>query len=214
MIFLAILALGQTLDFPADFKGDPGQFITIKPIKTDGKMVQYYAIDPGLSVFPAALLVDPTATVVSAVQPGNYRLLAWTAVADKPSPASLIKVTIGKVAPPMPTPPVDSLQLDLESIYAALNEPDKDETRRLMVQVYQICREKSKTATSVNDLFLRLQEQTQKIPQGKLTPIRRRISTEIERIVGSDSEAQLTPQQQNALADLFQRVCVYLEGMK
>lgn len=214
MIFLAILALGQTLDFPADFKGDPGQFITIKPIKTDGKMVQYYAIDPGLSVFPAALLVDPTATVVSAVQPGNYRLLAWTAVADKPSPASLIRVTIGKVAPPMPTPPVDSLQLDLESIYAALNEPDKDETRRLMVQVYQMCREKSKTATSVNDLFLRLQEQTQKIPQGKLTPIRRRISTEIERIVGSDSEAQLTPQQQNALADLFQRVCVYLEGMK
>lgn len=214
MIFLAILALGQTLDFPADFKGDPGQFITIKPIKTDGKMVQYYAIDPGLSVFPAALLVDPTATVVSAVQPGNYRLLAWTAIADKPSSASLIRVTIGKVAPPMPTPPVDSLQLDLESIYAALNEPDKDETRRLMVQVYQMCREKSKTATSVNDLFLRLQEQTQKIPQGKLTPIRRRISTEIERIVGSDSEAQLTPQQQNALADLFQRVCVYLEGMK
>jgi len=213
MIYLAILVLGQTLDFPTEFKGDPGQFVTIKPTKTDGKMVQYYAIDPGLSVFPAALLVDPTATVVSAVQPGNYRLLAWTAVADKPSPASLIRVSIGKVNPPMPTPPIDSLQLDIESMYAALNEPDKDATRRSMVQVYRTCSEKSKTATSVNDLFARLQEQTQKIPQGKLMPIRRRISSEIEKIVGTDPDTQLTPQQQNALADLFNRTSVYLEGI-
>jgi hypothetical protein len=213
MIYLAILVLGQTLDFPTEFKGDPGQFITIKPIKIDGKMVQYYAIDPGLSVFPAALLVDPTATVVSAVQPGNYRLLAWTAVADKPSPASLIRVSIGKVNPPMPTPPIDSLQLDIQSIYAALSEPDKDETRRSMVQVYKACSEKSKTATSVNDLFIRLQEQTKKLPQGKLLPIRQRISSEIEKIVGTDPDAQLTPQQQNALADLFHRTSVYLEGI-
>ncbi len=213
MIYLAILVLGQTLEFPTEFKGDPGQFVTIKPTKTDGKMVQYYAIDPGLSVFPAALLVDPTATVVSAVQPGNYRLLAWTAVADKPSPASLIRVSIGKVNPPMPTPPIDSLQLDIQSIYAALNEPDKDETRRSMVQVYKTCSEKSKTATSVNDLFLRLQEQTKKLPQGKLLPIRQRISSEIEKIVGTDPDAQLTPQQQNALADLFHRTSVYLEGI-
>ena len=213
MIYLAILVLGQTLEFPTEFKGDPGQFVTIKPTKTDGKMVQYYAIDPGLSVFPAALLVDPTATVVSAVQPGSYRLLAWTAVADKPSPASLIRVSIGKVNPPMPTPPIDSLQLDIQSIYAALNEPDKDETRRSMVQVYKTCGEKSKTATSVNDLFLRLQEQTKKLPQGKLLPIRQRISSEIEKIVGTDPDAQLTPQQQNALADLFHRTSVYLEGI-
>jgi hypothetical protein len=213
VIYLAVLVLGQTLDFPTEFKGDPGQFITIKPTKTDGKMIQYYAIDPGLSVFPAALLVDPTATVVSAVQPGNYRLLAWTAVADKPSPASLIRVSIGKVNPPMPTPPIDSLQLDIQSIYAALNEPDKDETRRSMVQVYKTCSEKSKTATSVNDLFLRLQEQTKKLPQGKLLPIRQRISSEIEKIVGTDPDAQLTPQQQNALADLFHRTSVYLEGI-
>lgn len=214
MFLVAFLAICQTMEFPSEFRGEPGQFVTIKPSKTDGKIVQYYSIDPGLSVFPANLLVDPTATVVSAVQPGNYRLLAWTAIADKPSPATLIRVTIGKVEPPMPTPPIDSLQLDIESIYAALNEPDKEQTRATMAQVYRACGEKSKSATTTNDLFLKLQAETQKIPQGKLTPIRRRITTEIEKIVGSDPDAQLTQSQQKALGELFYRVYVILEGLK
>lgn len=211
MILCVLLAIGQTMDFPSEFKGEPGQFITIKPNKTDGKIVQYYSIDPGLSVFPANLLVDPTATVVSAVQPGNYRLLAWTAVADKPSPASLIRVTIGKVEPPMP---IDSLQIDLESIYAALNETDKDETKESMIRVYRVCADKAKNATTVNDLFLKLQNETQKLPQGKLVAVRRRISTEIDKIVGSDPDAHLTVQQQKALFDLFNRVCAILGGLK
>lgn len=211
MLVFALLAIGQIMEFPSEFRGELGQFITIKPTKTDGKIIQYYAVDPGLSVFPANLLVDPTATVVSAVQPGNYRLLAWTAIGDKPSPASLIRVTIGKVNPPMP---IDSLQLDIESIYAALSEPDKEATRATMAQVYRVCGEKSKTATTTNDLFLKLQAETQKIPQGKLTPIRRRITTEIEKIVGSDPDAQLTAQQQKTLGELFYRVYVILEGLK
>lgn len=211
MILCVLLAIGQTMDFPSEFKGEPGQFITVKPNKTDGKIVQYYSIDPGLSVFPANLLVDPTATVVSAVQPGNYRLLAWTAVADKPSPASLIRVTIGKVEPPMP---IDSLQIDLESIYAALNETDKDETKEAMIRVYRVCADKAKNATTVNDLFLKLQNETQKLPQGKLVAVRRRISTEIDKIVGSDPDAHLTVQQQKALFDLFNRVCAILGGLK
>lgn len=211
MLLVTLLAMCQTMEFPSEFRGEPGQFVTVKPTKTDGKIIQYYSIDPGLSVFPANLLVDPTATVVSAVQPGNYRLLAWTAIADKPSPASLIRVSIGKVDPPMP---IDSLQLDIESIYAALNEPDKATTRSTMAQVYRACGEKSKTATTTNDLFLKLQAETQKIPQGKLVPIRRRITTEIEKIVGSDPDIQLTSQQQKALGDLFYRVYVILEGLK
>jgi hypothetical protein len=211
MILCILLAIGQTMDFPSEFRGEPGQFVTIKPNKTDGKIIQYYAIDPGLSVFPANLLVDPTATVVSAVQPGSYRLLAWTAVADKPSPASLIRVTIGKVDPPMPA---DSLQIDIESIYAALNETDKTDTKEKMIPVYRSCGEKSKGATTVNDLFLKLQAETEKIPKGKLVAVRRRISQEIDKIVGSDPDVQLTGQQQKALFELFNKVCAILGGLQ
>lgn len=211
MLILAILVAGQALEFPPDFKGEPGQFVTIKPTKTEGKMVQYYAIDPGLSVFPAALLVDPTATVVSAVQPGHYRLLAWTAVADKPSPPSLIRVSIGKVSPPAP---IDPFRMDLESIYAALNEPDKDSTREAMIRVYRACGEKSKSATTVGDLFTKLQGQTQTLPSGKLIPLRKRIGDEVEKVVGNEPETQLTANQQSALADIFYRVCLFLEGVK
>ncbi len=79
MNMILMLILGQSLEFPPQFNGEPGQFIAVKPTKMEGKTVQYYAIDPGLNVFPASLLSDPTATVVTSVTPGTYRLLAWTA---------------------------------------------------------------------------------------------------------------------------------------
>lgn len=113
-MFALILALcGQTIEMPATFTGAPGQFIAVRPTKTDGKIVQYFPLDNGLSVFPAALLNDTTATVVTAVKPGKYRLLAYTALADKPSLPVIVTVVVGDGNPepippmPIPTPKID-----------------------------------------------------------------------------------------------------------
>lgn len=112
MLVLILALCGQNIEMPATFTGAPGQFIAIRPIKTDGKIVQYFPLDNGLSVFPAALLNDTTATVVTAVKPGKYRLLAYTALADKPSLPVIVTVVVGDGNPepvppaPIPVPPM------------------------------------------------------------------------------------------------------------
>lgn len=105
MLALVLLLCGQTIEMPEKITGIPGQFIPVRPTKTDGKVVQYYPIDDGLSVFPASLLADTTATVVTSVSPGRYRLLAYTAVGDKPSVPVVVTIIIGG-GPVPPTPPV------------------------------------------------------------------------------------------------------------
>ena len=116
-MFALILALcGQTIEMPATFTGAPGQFIAVRPTKTDGKIVQYFPLDNGLSVFPAALLNDTTATVVTAVKPGKYRLLAYTALADKPSLPVIVTVVVGDGNPePIPPVPVPTPKIDDET---------------------------------------------------------------------------------------------------
>ena len=113
MLVLILALCGQNIEMPATFTGAPGQFIAVRPTKTDGKIVQYFPLDNGLSVFPAALLNDTTATVVTAVKPGKYRLLAYTALADKPSLPVIVTVVVGDGNPepippiPVPTPKID-----------------------------------------------------------------------------------------------------------
>ena len=116
MLVLILALCGQNIEMPATFTGAPGQFIAIRPIKTDGKIVQYFPLDNGLSVFPAALLNDTTATVVTAVKPGKYRLLAYTALADKPSLPVIVTVVVGDGNPePIPPVPVPTPKIDDET---------------------------------------------------------------------------------------------------
>lgn len=218
MGFVILLMLGQTLDFPAEFKGDPGQFIAIKPNKTEGKVVQYYAIDSGLNVFPASLLSDPTATVVTSVAPGVYRLLAWTAVADKPSPASLIRVNIQgpqPPSPPAPPKPTDTLQEEIASMWGAILEQDKNASKSSLISAYKQC---SLTANrqfkTLGDLYEALAIDTAKVGKDKLMPIRKRVASEIEKIVGSDPEAAYLEGQRLALSSLFSRISAILEDLK
>ncbi len=105
-------AVGKpSLKVPAEVSGEVGDFITIVA-DTEGKKVIFYPLDKGLSVFPAALLTNPKASVVSARTPGRYRVLAITAVGDELSDPALCTVVIGGVPPgpgpgpvPPPTPP-------------------------------------------------------------------------------------------------------------
>lgn len=92
---------------PATVEGKIGAYIPIKPL-TNGKEVKYIAIDDGLNVFPAEMLIDKRSTVVSSISAGRYRLLAYTAVADTPSQPVITTIVVGNpppVPPPNPDPP-------------------------------------------------------------------------------------------------------------
>lgn len=96
--------LGQSLELPDKISGRAGEFVVIRPLKIDGGSVQYFAIDPGLSVFPPDLLSDKTCLVVTGYRPGKYRILGYTAKGDKPSPPVVATVTIQGGDNPDPNP--------------------------------------------------------------------------------------------------------------
>lgn len=90
------------LTLPSEVTGDAGEFITVAA-DTNGTVVRWHVIDPGLNLFPVDLLRDTRTAVVTSPREGRYRLLGYTAVGDVPSAPSVVTVIVGDE--PEPTPP-------------------------------------------------------------------------------------------------------------
>jgi hypothetical protein len=103
LIFLAGQVQGQTLELPNEVKGQVGQFLRV-PAKTDGTIVQWYSLDPGLNVFPVDLLKDSKTAVIVGTKEGRFRLMAYTALKDTPSLPAVCVIVIGDAPDPGPTP--------------------------------------------------------------------------------------------------------------
>ena len=98
------------VELPSEVKGEVGAFVTLRG-KTDGAVVKFVPLDAGLAVFPADLLADKKATVVSASKAGRYRVLAYSSVKGDPTEPAVVTVVIGGaepddvIPPPKPKPP-------------------------------------------------------------------------------------------------------------
>ena len=124
LIPILFLALGQQVTLPQEIYGQPGQFISI-PSVTDCKSVQWVVLDAGLNLFPVELLRDTTTAVVSANNPGKYRVLAYAAKGDAASKPVITTVIIGDPPEPTPDETTSKLQKELKSLYVSLSEDDK-----------------------------------------------------------------------------------------
>lgn len=213
MIVAALLLLaGQKIELPAEVRGEPGAFIAITP-KTDGKRVKYYSLDAGLNSFPAELLSNPTATVVTAPTPGRYRLLAYTALGDMPSDPVIITVIVGEAAPKPKEP--SAYEKALLSIWGAIQEPDRDASRVAVAQMYRACaveaRKQYDTAGALYEALLKI---SSTVPRGKLTTLRERVGFEIASVVPDDPGAIITPAQRQQVADIYAITAALLESVK
>lgn len=92
------------LKVPDKVEGDADDWIIVTAT-TEGKVVRWVSMDPGLKVFPSELLKDSKTIVVSARVPGSYRLLAYTSIADLPTQPAYCTVVVGGTAPPIPPTP-------------------------------------------------------------------------------------------------------------
>jgi hypothetical protein len=93
------------ITLPDEIKAEVAAFVTVAPVTT-GKNVVFHAIDPGLSVFPPALLSNPKVTVVVAQRAGRFRVMAYTAAGDVPSLPAMTTIVVGDAPPePPPEPP-------------------------------------------------------------------------------------------------------------
>lgn len=200
MIYFLLLACGQDLKLPSEVRGEVGSFVTILA-ETSGKVVKFYPLDPGLSVFPPALLANTKATVVVAGQPGRYRVLAYTASVDTPSDPVLCTVVIGG-APPAPVPPVppmppppgpgpvppapDALAMSLRGIYGGLQEAGKAQTVAALAKVFRAV--DPSTVATLGQLESALRAQSRGIPTTAIQPIRETIAEHLRSTLGEVPE--------------------------
>jgi hypothetical protein len=221
MIWALLLIAGQDLKLPAEVRGEVAAFVTVLA-DTSGKQVKFYPIDAGLSVFPAALLANPKATVVVAAKAGTYRLLAYTASGDIPSDPQICRVVIGggkpdDVKPPPPPPPPpdgDPLLESLIGIYGGLQEPNKQKHVKALADIYRRAAATVDQFADLGTLYSGIRRTASEvIPADAIRPIRERIAVETIRQLGDQPQAQLTPALSSKAASYFSRLGFVLEEL-
>jgi hypothetical protein len=201
------LLFGQEIRLPESIAGAPGEFVLVRP-ETAGKVVRYVGLDSGLSVFPSGQLADQKATVVIAVNPGKYRLLAYTAQGDIPSPPIIIQIVIGNGPGPMP---VDPLADSLQAIYGAIQEPGRADTVARLATVYRKFSQGFK-ANRLNDLFGQMKSETAGI-KGCDT-LRERLADYLDIALGTDGAATIGPELTSKIKAEFSKIAGILGGLK
>lgn len=221
MIWALLLIAGQDLKLPAEVRGEVAAFVTVLA-ETSGKQVKFYPIDAGLSVFPAALLANPKATVVVAAKAGTYRLLAYTASGDIPSDPQICRVVIGggkpdDVKPPPPPPPPpdgDPLLESLIGIYGGLQEQNKQKHVKALADIYRRAAATVDQFADLGTLYSGIRRTASEvIPADAIRPIRERIAVETIRQLGDQPQAQLTPALSSKAASYFSRLGFVLEEL-
>jgi hypothetical protein len=102
---LLLLVCSESWGAPLEVKGERGAFIVVRAKVEGGHTVKFHPIDAGLNVFPAGLLSDPLATVVSSINAGRYRLLCYSGNEDGPSDPVVVTVVVGDAPAPVPPGP-------------------------------------------------------------------------------------------------------------
>ena len=88
---------------PTEVKARPGRAVTLKADAGPGKAVQWVqATEADADLIPSA---DGKTCVFVAPLPGRYLILAYSAAADVPTPATRVLVVVGDLPPPRPPAP-------------------------------------------------------------------------------------------------------------
>lgn len=229
-VAIALLAWAATLTaappaitIPAQTKGEPGAFVRVDAT-TEGKSVRWFALDKGLSVFPADLLRDQKTTVVVGLKPGSYRIACITCLADELSELAIGYVVIegtdptppAPPTPPDPTPPADQLAADIGKAFTADADPRKSEYARLLASFYRqaAVAATSRDVTTSGQLYdLLKRTRAGLLPDTALLGIRQRAATELQSILPTRAGDPLTDRHRADAATLFARLATILGGV-
>lgn len=198
MLALVALLFAQApapaLTLPPSVQGGVGKIIVIS-VETPGKVVKFVPLDKGLDFADSKLLASPKIAIVTAAQPGKYRVMAYSAVGDQPTDPStcIVEVTGGKPDEVQPVNP-DALQRDLRGIYDGINEDAKLDKTLALASTLKAFAATPPTAKTVGGFFLDLQNAlNQAALPASLKPFRERLGKEIGGVLGSNISAALTP---------------------
>ncbi len=217
-LLLASAGRGADLKLPDKVQGEPGTFIRV-PATTDGKTVQWYALDPGLNLFPVDLLRDSKTAVVTGTVPGSYRLLAYTSDASGPTPPAVCTVTVGTPAPPTPPgppTPTDPFSQAVQAAYTSCPDPAKATRIKDFAALYR-----QASTTTVNDptlvdtsalLAVLIKARQALMPDTALPGVRKVVGTELNKTLAKPQALDATTRP--LVGKLFAQVATALEGVK
>ena len=181
------------IELPKEISAEVSDPVAIKATTT-GKIIKWMVLDvdkdgkSGIAIFPAELK-DPLTTVVICKKPGNWRVMAYTALGDEPSDPAICTIKVAGYVPPGPDPgpgpgptpgPVDPLTTELQTIYNGLTETDKADSLLKLQSLY------AAVPASLNDPSIKTVGQmraflvkafTSVLPVEKIKPIRDRLNT-------------------------------------
>ncbi|CAB4161088.1 hypothetical protein UFOVP731_31 [uncultured Caudovirales phage] len=211
LTLFSILMCGfQEIKFPVEISGNTGEFIAIRGECT-GKSIRYYAIDSGISVFPASLLSDPKATVVTSTNPGKYRILAYTCFNDVPSEPVVVTVFIGQKR-------LESdFSKEMQVIWNGTKEEGKEANKQKLVSLYkkisEICLDQE--FMTVSQLFqAAVKEANASIPSDCLSSLRDRVAQEVKLVLTSDPDKVITGTMRVDASQVYKKASQILEELK
>jgi len=226
-----MLLFGQDIKLPETIKAAPATFVAITA-ETKGENVVFVCLDPRLSVFPSNLLVDKKTTVVVASQEGKYRVLAYTAIDNKPTQPAFTTAIIGNPKPDdnkpkpddnkpkpddnKPNPPDNPLAGTLRGIYGGLQEPDKAQSVKSLRQIYDlaIVQADNPEFKTLGQLYSNIRSAAiQSIRNDKIIPIRDTIANELDNMLGTDASKLLDPSMRLNCKQAFKMVSNALGGL-
>ena len=207
-ILLSLLVQSPKVELPATLNAKPGRLIQITA-KTEQKAVKWFLASSDADL----IVMESTKTAIfSAMIPGDYRLIAYTAASDVPSDPSICIVTVGNIAP---IPPNDPLAVALENIWGALQEPDSKTSKAALIATYR------DGAALVDDPKIvdfgafhaaLLAARRKRLADDKLLTIRERISAEWQTL-GDAPETLLTSEIRGKIRNIMARVVAALEKL-
>ena len=209
------LATDPTVSLPPAVVARPGRLVQIAA-KTDCKLVRWYLAGDDADLI---VMESTRSAIFSAMAPGRYKILAWTAAGDIPSEAAVCVVTVGSAppAPPGPVTPTDPLTVALKGLLEANQDPDKATQLAALADVY---RRAAKAATdpeirTAGDLFAFARRQAvAALPPMALEAIRARLGEELAAVLPTDPDAALTPSIRTAATEIYNKLAGILESLK
>ena len=136
LLVLAGISHAADIEIPKEIKAKVGEFVQIR--STAIGEVEWYVMDAGIQFLPFDLLKDRKTAILFTLNPGTYRVMAWSAKDSKPTPAAICTVTIEGLQPTPPTPPAPPAPPEpsaLEKRLKPFYDHDPDLKRKDQIQV-------------------------------------------------------------------------------
>lgn len=187
IITLALLLAPSQLTLPDKVSGQPSKIITVTA-ETTSQSVYFVALSDNMEIYPPSNLANKKSCLVVVPKPGKYRLMAYGAIENAPTPPAFTEIVVGDDISP---PPDSSLTSKLKAAYGA-NSGAKKASLAKLVQVWETAKKTDLSAVKTNaELFNAIGAIHQQVglEREELRAVRDEIGSYFQKLLGEDREA-------------------------